>query len=49
MLPKVAPLEDVPIVVQLVGHRLPVDLHAGGEDHQVVPGAHLQIGGRKRC
>lgn len=42
VLPKEAPLEDVPVVVQLVRHRLTVDLHAGGEDDQIVPVAHLR-------
>lgn len=42
MLPKEAPLENVPIIVELVSHRLTVNLHAGGEDDQIVPVAYLQ-------
>lgn len=40
VLPVVAPLQDVPPVVQLIGDCGAVNLHAGGEHDQVVPLGH---------
>ena len=43
MLPVVPPPEDSLVGVQPVRHGRPVDLHAGGEDDQLVPARdHLQ-------
>ncbi len=38
----VAPLQDAPVAVQPVRHSRPVDLHARGEHHQLVPLGNLQ-------
>lgn len=37
----VSAFQDVPVVVQLVGHCWAVDLHTGCENHQLIPLAHL--------
>ena len=41
VLPVVSPVQHPLVAVQLVRHRLPVDLHAGREDHQLKPLSHL--------
>ena len=38
----VRPVEHALVTVQLVRHGRPVDLHAGGEDHQLEPLGHLR-------
>ena len=41
VLPVVPPVQHPLVAVQLVRHCLPVDLHAGREDHQLKPLSHL--------
>ena len=42
VLPVVSPVQHPLVAVQLVRHRLPVDLHAGREDHQLEPLSNLR-------
>lgn len=37
----VSAFQDVPVIIQLVGHCWAVDLHTGCENHQLIPLAHL--------
>lgn len=48
MLTIVAPSQDVPTIVQLVGDSSAIDFHAGREHHQIVPLGNLSARQRKQ-